>query len=717
MQGIEIPIGAPLGQLDKDLNSAQKALKGFTVATNGDLLSIGKSLNTLERQLKVFKDGIKNSTDPGRILLLNNAIKATESQLVGTKNAINGVGFNKFSAGSNQAAFALTNLGRVAQDAPFGFIGIQNNLNPLLESFQQLKKESGSTGGALKALVGSLTGAGGIGLALSVVTAAFTFAQMGLRAWGVTSSETKKEIDATTKSFKEQRDEFLKSPYESAVVGLRELTTKISLAKQGFLDKGSVLKEYNESIGKTIGKVNDLNSAEQALVNNGDKYLQLMLLKAKAEFAFKKAAEQSYEIIKKQNEIEVNKNPLNLDKKALADLQKLGKQPITALTLQTQFDEQTELKKLNTFADRAVNIAKTAEQEVIDFAKKSGFNLNGLFDINPDKLKGSVKTVSDILKTLDIDFKQISSDMSITFGKGNEERVGALKKAINELINIGFTDDSSIIKKLQSQLLAIDPAELKLKGTQIGVTTGLGIAAGVASTAPVIAKDLGNSLKVGLTDWQTYVNESLLPKLESNFQTFFNDILMNGKLSFDSLGKAILNTMLSVIASDAARQLTNLFKFNTGSEFTQSQKGGGAGLLGGIAKLIGIGGGGVAAGVGTAGALSGVAASTGGVILGAPIAAAGTIGLGTAGATAGATAASGGLLLPILAGLAAAGGIAALLKKKKQVPIPQASSTISTSAAGSSQDFGGGRVVFEISGTNLIGVLNRAGAKLQRFGP
>jgi hypothetical protein len=75
------------------------------------------------------------------------------------------------------------------------------------------------------------------------------------------------------------------------------------------------------------------------------------------------------------------------------------------------------------------------------------------------------------------------------------------------------------------------------------------------------------------------------------------------------------------------------------------------------------------------------------------------------------------LLLPILAGIAAAAGIVSLLSKKKRVPVPQASSTISTSAAGSSQDFGGGRVIFEISGTNLIGVLNRAGAKLQRFGP
>ena len=47
---------------------------------------------------------------------------------------------------SYQATLALTNLGRVAQDAPFGFLGIANNLNPLLESFQRLKATTGSTG-------------------------------------------------------------------------------------------------------------------------------------------------------------------------------------------------------------------------------------------------------------------------------------------------------------------------------------------------------------------------------------------------------------------------------------------------------------------------------------------------------------------------------------------------------------------------------------------
>lgn len=95
--------------------------------------------------------------------------------------------------GSNQAAFALTNLGRVAQDAPFGFIGIQNNLNPLLESFQRLRAESGSNGAALKALGSSLIGPAGIGVALSVVTA-------GIVLWTQYQQKANKELQNSKKT-------------------------------------------------------------------------------------------------------------------------------------------------------------------------------------------------------------------------------------------------------------------------------------------------------------------------------------------------------------------------------------------------------------------------------------------------------------------------------------------------------------------------------------
>jgi hypothetical protein len=213
--------------------------------------------------------------------------------------------------------------------------------------------------------------------------------------------------------------------------------------------------------------------------------------------------------------------------------------------------------------------------------------------------------------------------------------------------------------------------------------------------------------------FKVILQSEILPQIGSSFKTFFDDILMQGKFSFDSLGQAIAalgqaikNTFLSVLANEATQGVLNLL----GSKGGESKKGA-TPLISGIGALLGIG--------------AKVAAPTAVAAVAAPVAVAGT----TAAVAAGTTAVAGGTaaalapaaaaspLLPILAGIAAVALIANLFKKKKQAPIPQASSTISTSAAGSAQDFGGGRVVFEISGTNLIGVLNRAGAKLQRFGP
>jgi hypothetical protein len=56
------------------------------------------------------------------------------------------------------------------QDAPFGLIGIANNIDPLISSFNQLKATTGTTGGAFKALLSQLAGPAGIALAVSTVT-------------------------------------------------------------------------------------------------------------------------------------------------------------------------------------------------------------------------------------------------------------------------------------------------------------------------------------------------------------------------------------------------------------------------------------------------------------------------------------------------------------------------------------------------------------------
>ena len=720
MQGIEIPIGAPLGKLNQDLDCAQQALKGFTVAANGDLLSIGKSLGTLERQLKVFKEGIKNSTDPSRILLLNNAIKATEAQLIGTRNAINGVGFNKFTTGSNQAAFALTNLGRVAQDAPFGFIGIQNNLNPLLESFQQLKAQSGSTSGALKALGQSLIGPAGLGIAFSVVSAAILFYQQYQQRANKSTKEAvdaNKELADSIKSISGVQAE----GRANASKDLSQLQSLYNATQNANIPAKERLKIADDLIKRYPKYLSGL-TAEQVLAGKAAS-AYISLTNAILAKGYAQAAEENRQKLINQQlnaKVEITKEQAALDKSA-AELSKRTAQKQATLDIQGQAALEGGISKTSKAVENSKNkinelnqVYKNAASEIkiLDNVTQGLIKTFGAdVVIDPEKIDKSnkdLKTQSDILKALSIDFKQIASDFSITFGQGNEQRVTALKKAINDLISIGFTADSSIIKRLQTQLLAISPDQIKAQGKEVGVNAAIGIGEGLAATSPVIAKDFGNTLKLGLTDFQIYVNEQLLPKLQTNFETFFNNILMNGKLSFDSLGKALLNTLLSVIASDAARQVTSLLSISSGKDFTDSKKTGGGGLISGVVGLIGAGGkakgGGLLKSIGGLfGAGAGVAGAAGGA--------------GGAGALATGTAATGGALLPILAGVAAVAGIASLFKKKQQAPIPQASSTISTSAAGSAQDFGGGRVVFEISGTNLIGVLNRAGAKLQRFGP
>lgn len=135
------PVLGTIQQLQSKIDELNK--KKLLSTTQTDIANYNKSISSLKDQLsKLDNLGL----DP---------VKKKQDQLSGS---------------SGKAQIALMNLSRVAQDAPYGFIGIANNLDPLLESFQALRKSTGSVGGALGALGQSLSGAGGIGLALSVAT-------------------------------------------------------------------------------------------------------------------------------------------------------------------------------------------------------------------------------------------------------------------------------------------------------------------------------------------------------------------------------------------------------------------------------------------------------------------------------------------------------------------------------------------------------------------
>ena len=192
------------------------------------------------------------------------ALKQTDAELKKVASSALQTGQN-VARGSNQAANALTNLGRVAQDAPFGFIGIQNNLNPLLESFQRLKAETGSTGGALKSLAGSLIGPAGLGLALSVGSAL-------LIAFGdklTSASAATKALDAQQKTLTDTLSKNL-GQAKAEVTTMQVLSGIVTDVSKSTTERARALKQLKEEYPgyEALQKVDINDTAQLARVTD-----------------------------------------------------------------------------------------------------------------------------------------------------------------------------------------------------------------------------------------------------------------------------------------------------------------------------------------------------------------------------------------------------------------------------------------------------------------
>lgn len=195
---LEIQIGADSSDFDKKIKEVEKDIADLSKVK---LERIKLGLDTREINANI-KDAKKSLND----------LKATVKDT--------GQSFTTMQPKVANGGNALMQFSRIAQDAPFGIIGIGNNLTATAEAFSHLQKETGSTGGALKALAGSLMGSGGILLGISLVTTAFTlFSQSGLKLSDV--------VDKMTGNF----DQFKKSMAEANEEAAKTSSAQISSAK------------------------------------------------------------------------------------------------------------------------------------------------------------------------------------------------------------------------------------------------------------------------------------------------------------------------------------------------------------------------------------------------------------------------------------------------------------------------------------------------------
>ena len=244
---------------------------------------LGAELVKAENLLKKLQAKLKTSTDVGEINQLtakigtvNTAITQLNAKMGGVKNP------------TTDATQSLINFSRIAQDAPYGIMGIANNLNPMLESFQQLAKTEGGTKKALDAMLSGLSGPAGIGVALGLVSSlAVVFQKQITEAFEGPAGKLK-DLREELKKLNDEIYKMAGSAQASQTLGT-QLVGRITNEKLDITQRENALRKFQELYSQNKA-IKDLEIKDLKTFNA--QYLQSLN---------NKAAVQQLEISKEQN--------------------------------------------------------------------------------------------------------------------------------------------------------------------------------------------------------------------------------------------------------------------------------------------------------------------------------------------------------------------------------------------------------------------------------
>ncbi len=438
---------------------------GIGVDINGLLTGMAranKSLQDFKDQAGRFKGALDKATDPTSIARLTRALDAANAKI----KTIGGAGLsglNNLSKSSNTAGFALTNLGRVAQDAQFGFVGIANNLNPLLESFQRLNKESGSTKGALKALAGSVMGAGGIGLALSLAIPIIGFMTSGFGAWTRGLTGNKAALDATAKSAKKVTEEIesLKSVMDiigestASVQGniavVNVLAATILDTNKSYEERNRALRELKKTNEAYFGDLTLEASKLATLTGLVNEYTQALTQQAVIKgfeggiSNITQAIFNQQKVVKDANKVlvsaqrDVGEEIAAATKQGPAQLARLYARIAAGAT-----DASGKLKDANEELAKQNNIANTLTTQYSDLRKGIQDAVTASLGFKPltidkpegaDKAAKEIETINDVLAKMRAELVVLNK-IELTFGTDEtQNKIKLLEKTIEELFS------------------------------------------------------------------------------------------------------------------------------------------------------------------------------------------------------------------------------------------------------------------------------------------
>lgn len=239
---LEVQIGADITDFEKKIKEIEFDIKELS-KVKLDRIKLGLDTTEINAQIKDAKNNL-------------NQLKST------VKDTGNVIG-KDFKQGTVNGGNALLQFSRIAQDAPFGIIGIGNNITATVESFAQLKNASGSTGGALKALATSIAGTGGILLGVSLLTTGLTL----LSQSGLSVSDVIDKISGKFDVFGNTLNKIAVDAAKSSSQEIANLNALVSVAQDEVKSRKDRLTAVEELQNKYPGYFGNLTK-EQILTGN-----------------------------------------------------------------------------------------------------------------------------------------------------------------------------------------------------------------------------------------------------------------------------------------------------------------------------------------------------------------------------------------------------------------------------------------------------------------
>lgn len=546
MANLEVGIGADISDLQKGISQAEKELKKLE---KKEALNLKAGLDTSEISKKVA-DAKKN--------------------LDSLKSSMNGL---SQAAGSTakpiaNASNTLTNFSRIAQDAPFGIIGIGNNLTATAESFASLSKQAGGAGGALKALAGSLMGGGGVLLAISLVTTALTV----MSQKGITVGDVFDKLTGNFDEFKKGLQEINKEAVKSGSEQAASVGAFVSAAKNINLSMHDRLLAVQKLQDEYPGYFGNLTK-EQIL--NGDvsgavkEVTKALIAKAKAQAFSEKIGilaseafmlrEQETELIKKGNEAikkrddllkQINANPADEKlanrwvvagravegiKDELSDVQGQLRGNISEQAKWTKEIEKSTAAsiKLEEAKPKIVRIKKPKKQPKEKADRSSFFDLQEMAAemerakelIRPEevfRVDSTTKAIADNLSAIRAKSMILIEDFNSSLGSIFQSSIGDAFGNIGESIGEALANGGSVVKAVGAslvasmgtvlsaigdKLIALGAASLLASTVFSSFGTALGVGAALAAIAGGVALKAGGSIFSGISKGMTSGND------------------------------------------------------------------------------------------------------------------------------------------------------------------------------------------------------------------